>query len=468
MRVQLVSLKATKAATAAGRHALVPELLASAGASYSRNNEGLEAILARFNPDDDENAAVQRIFRFVDYGHKSIGDMTPVAIFMDGVSIWLAWYVWSLCPLAMGQESSTRYIAYDGTGLIDDDLTELTRPLRQELRERVAASLRTYQRISQMWEEVARARPEVMRLPADLLREAAAEADPQGKATKQVDRLRRNFTFDRSRYWLPAAALTNFMMIQPGTEWARLVRILASHPLAEARGLAEKLQSELALVVPQLLRHAVESDDWTAGHYLDMEVEQDCPFGVTEIQERNDPAVTVDVMAPRQRASIGKALDCHPHRYSWVGKHLQRWMVRYTVEGVAFAELRDLNRHKTGFKYQPMTPMGFYGARDQLAAAGLREETLDSAISLGLDSARRQAQLLRQSIAGSVYFALLGTQVVYERGTTLDKLIYEIELRTGRGAHWRYAEHMRKVHDALVRRVPELAGKILLGSAEPE
>ncbi|MFM7320991.1 MAG: hypothetical protein ACKO5K_05635, partial [Armatimonadota bacterium] len=80
MRVTLVSLRPTDAA--ADRPALTPELLAATGARYSRSNDGLEAILARMDPADAE-ASVDRIFKFVDYGHASIADMAPVALFID-------------------------------------------------------------------------------------------------------------------------------------------------------------------------------------------------------------------------------------------------------------------------------------------------------------------------------------------------------------------------------------------------
>ncbi|NLF84897.1 MAG: hypothetical protein GX571_02165, partial [Lentisphaerae bacterium] len=84
MRVQLVSLCPTDAARQAGRAALTPELLAATGARYSRNNEGLDAILARIDPERLDES-VDSIFRMLDYGHQSIADMAPVAIFIDGV-----------------------------------------------------------------------------------------------------------------------------------------------------------------------------------------------------------------------------------------------------------------------------------------------------------------------------------------------------------------------------------------------
>ncbi len=97
MKVTQVAIRPSEASDKAGRPALTPELLAASGARYSRNNEGLDAILAKIDPSNLEKS-VDSIFRMVDYGHQSIADMVPVAMFIDGVSIWLAYYLWTLCP----------------------------------------------------------------------------------------------------------------------------------------------------------------------------------------------------------------------------------------------------------------------------------------------------------------------------------------------------------------------------------
>src|SRR5271165_3090733 len=104
MKVTQVAICPSEASKKAGRPALTPELLAASGARYSRNNEGLESILSKIDPNNLEKS-VDSIFRMVDYGHQSIADMVPVAMFMDDVSILLAYLVWALCPTAGGQES---------------------------------------------------------------------------------------------------------------------------------------------------------------------------------------------------------------------------------------------------------------------------------------------------------------------------------------------------------------------------
>src|ERR1017187_400504 len=82
-----VSICPSEASKKAGRPALTPELLAASGARYSRNNEGLESILSKIDPNNLEKS-VDSIFRMVDYGHQSIADMVPVALFIYGISIW--------------------------------------------------------------------------------------------------------------------------------------------------------------------------------------------------------------------------------------------------------------------------------------------------------------------------------------------------------------------------------------------
>src|SRR5580704_4771331 len=117
MKVTQVAIRPSAASEKAKRPVLTPELLAASGARYSRNNEGLESILSKIDPNNLEKS-VDSIFRMVDYGHQSIADMAPVAMFIDGVSIWLAYYIWTLCPTAGGQESSTRYIRISVEGLV--------------------------------------------------------------------------------------------------------------------------------------------------------------------------------------------------------------------------------------------------------------------------------------------------------------------------------------------------------------
>ncbi|MGK4455909.1 hypothetical protein, partial [Klebsiella pneumoniae] len=60
--------------------------------------EAYEEILSIVNNVQKPNLdkGVDSIFNMLDYGHQSIADMTPVAMFMDGISIFAAYYIWSI------------------------------------------------------------------------------------------------------------------------------------------------------------------------------------------------------------------------------------------------------------------------------------------------------------------------------------------------------------------------------------
>jgi hypothetical protein len=190
-----------------------------------------------------------------------------------------------------------------------------------------------------------------------------------------------------------------------------------------------------------------------------------------------DPAAEcnafLDVLpAPAADAEeMAEDLEFHDNRYSWMGDGLRRTAVRFGWSAVSFAEIRDLNRHRTGSKYCPLVPRGFYSAQDALPSqyrqAG-ESQTLSKLSAMGRAITADAAVLMRAGRPDYIYGTLLGAQYLFEHTTTADKFLYEAELRTGVGAHFRYAQHL---HDALAlwyERFPETKSRVLEGSAEPE
>lgn len=459
MKVTHVSLRPTDAANAAGRPSLTPELLAATGARYSRSDDGLEAILAKIDPSNPDKS-VDSIFKMVDYGHQSIADMAPVALFMDGVSLLLAYLVWSLCPVAGGQESSTRYIRMGAEGLVDAETLGIPDDLRGEWEQAMEQSFAAYTEAVTFWEGIAEMNPDITRIPRKLLE------DPSDKAKRTVTRMRRNYAFDRARYFLPVAAKTNVMMVQSARAWVTLCQHLLSHPLPEARILGNLVREELALVAPRLLRHAVEKPSLIAGQA----VEWVSWRGIGELESNTLSApvkASLDVWEPL--AGAGKLfqadLSHHDNRYAYIGETLRRTTVRFGWEAVAFAEIRDLNRHRTGTKYCPLSPVGFYHAVDQVPGDNAEYRSLGDR---GRQASESTRNILMQGEPTGIYFALLGTQFPFEHTTTADKFIYEAELRTGTGSHYRYAEHLRDALALWYERYPQTRELILEGSAEPE
>jgi Predicted alternative thymidylate synthase len=465
MKVTQVALRPTEASNAAGRPALTPELLAASGARYSRNNEGLEAILARIDPANLDKS-VDSIFRMIDYGHASIADMAPVALFVDGVSLYLAYYLWTLAPTAGGQESSTRYIKLDASGLVAPEVLGIPVEEQADWRQAMDAAFGAYRAAVAFWESIAKADPDVARIPRSL------SDDPSEKAKRAVARMRRNYAFDRARYFLPVAAATNVMMVQSARAWVTVCQHLLSHPLPEARALGECVAAELALATPRLLKHATTKPSFEQGIRREWDAARALCGRLPLAEGEHAPAAFLDVIAPPggglTDAQAAADLELHDNRYAYFGETLRRTAVCFGWEAVAFAEIRDLNRHRTGTKYCPPVPVGFYHATDAVPAGhpGAGEYAALGAVGTAANRAARAR--LEAGRPDAVYHLLLGAQLPFEHTTTADKFLYEAELRTGTGAHYRYARHLRDALALWYDRYPATRGLVQEGSAEPE
>lgn len=452
MRVRHVSIIPTQQAQKSRRIGLTPELLAATGARYSRSNEGLDTIVSRIDWSNIDRS-VDSIFRMVDYGHASIADMAPVAMFIDGISLYAAYYLWSQCATASGQESSTRYIRLTKDGVMrPHDLG-----IREEGRyyEEVARTFVSYDQALQLWTHYTSTHPEVMHLPKELL----LDTSPAG--TRKRDRIVRNYAFDRARVFLPVCARTNVMLLMSARSWVDLISTLLSHPLLEFQKLGEQIRNELKLVTPRLIKHAVYKPDSAAVIAHTMERLQNHH----PVDTAGDGA-HLNLYGSRPDG-LARLVASRTGRYSMCADEIRGIPVRFGWRHVTFAEMRDLNRHRTGQKVSILYPNGFYNASDETRDDSMRSQ-LDK---LSRDAHRRSLRMIKLINKGDeryFYHSLLGHMYEFEHVTTLDKFIYEAELRTGVGAHYRYALHLRNCLHILYRRHPELRGKLFEGSAEPE
>ena len=431
--------------------------------------------MSKIDPQNVDKS-VDSIFKMIDYGHQSIADMVPISIFLDGVSILLAYKIWSLCPTAGGQESSTRYIKLAEDEVVDPNILGIPEKAISEWRKYISESFQSYAKALDIWESVADKDPSIMGIPKAIL------LDESDLGKKKLARLKRNFGFDRARYFLPVAAKTNVMLLMSARGWISLCQQLLSSGWREAAILGGLIRKELELVTPRLLKHASYKEDFHRGSEIEFEKE------ISIVRKRRECG---DLYKEGNGARSGAFLDClvapilggesdlikgdlahHPTRYSWVGTGLQRMAVRFGWEAISMAEIRDLNRHRTGTKYCPLVARGFYFAQDQIAKGGhverALESTLEALAKTSRDFNRRSNELLENGEKSHAYWTNLGAQYYFEHTTTADKFIYEAELRTGIGAHYRYAFHMKEVLQLWYEKFPETKGLIIEGGAEPE
>ncbi len=460
MQVTQVALRPTQASDAAGRPALTPELLAASGARYSRNNDGLEAILSKIDPEDLDKS-VDSIFRMIDYGHQSIADMVPVAIFIDEISIFLAYLVWTWCPTAGGQESSTRYIKLNKEGLVPPDSFGIPSSEASAWYSFMERCFEGYSTALTKWEEIGLKHPELTRIPKSLL------ADRSDKSRKAIARIRRNYAFDRARYFLPIAAKTNMMMVMSARGWVQLCQHLLSHWSPEAVSLGMAIRDELALSAPRMVKHAETKHSFQRGLHQELVLLKRKARLVGSRLGEAECRADVQVFPPRdiEERDLVNSLRWYDNRYAYVDSPSRRTAVRFSWTAVSIAEVRDLNRHRTGQKYCELVPVGFYCAEDQ---APEESSPVKQIRTLGDRATQSAVMRFEDGRPDAVAWLLLGSQLRFEHTTTLDKFIYEATLRTGPGAHYRYAQHLRDAVANIGIDYPSLSEAIPLGLNEPE
>ena len=429
---------------------VTPELLASVLARYSRSTEGIGAILAKVdvaNPD----ASIDRILKFVDYGHASIGGLTGgLAVALDGVSMWLAYKLFEIAQMADGQESSTRYIAMDPSNIPGAEELGIPEDLAGRWRDTLARSFAAYRAEYERLDALAVADPGRVRCPKD--------AKPA-----VVARIRKNYALDRARYFIPFATRTNVGLVQTSRMWALTVKNLDSLPQPEARAAAALIRDELLKQSPRLMRHSYSEKSYE--EQARQELRASLAMGLERLSAAplaDEVWVRVDREAPpwfAQGQPVAEALRHRSNRYGQQGQATRRMRVTFAWNNMAIAELRDLNRHRTGNRSTPLIQAGFY-LPPEIPHSG-------HGALLG-DQLELTRELMRRGSPSYVYSLLLGAQTPFEHGTHADKFIYEAELRTGMGAHFRYAEHLGAALGAFLKQVPEARPWVVEGTAEPE
>ena len=429
---------------------VTPELLASVLARYSRSTEGIGAILAKVdvaNPD----ASFDRILKFVEDGHASIGGLTGgLAVALDGVSMWLAYKLFEIAQMADGQESSTRYITMDAANIPGADELGIPDDIAPRWREILARSFAAYNAEYARLDALSVSEPERVRLPQD--------AKPA-----VVTRIRKNYALDRARYFIPFATRTNVGLVQTSRMWAVTVKHLESLPNPEARTAAALIRTDLLKQSPRLMRHSYAEKSFE--EQARQELEASLKIGLRVLSDKplaDQVWVSVDRAAPAwlpHSQPISEALRHRANRYGQQGQATRRMRVAFAWNNMALAELRDLNRHRTGNRHTPLVQAGFYLPPEIRHA--------DHADLLA-DQLELTRELMKRGSPSYVYSLLLGAQTPFEHRTHADKFIYEAELRTGMGAHFRYAEHLSQALAEFLKQVPEAREWVVEGTAEPE
>ncbi|MBP7708722.1 hypothetical protein KA107_03475 [Candidatus Pacearchaeota archaeon] len=444
-----------------------PETLAAILARYSRKGEGIEEILKILEKTPVEKFE-ETVWSFLDYGHASIGGLTGgVPVGVDKVSMLLPYLTFFLQPKQDGQETSTRYVEFKPAGLEKPENFGIPQRFHEQWYRVMLEGFAINQELTSRLDILGKQNPELVGI--------LPSANDKTRA-----RMIKNFGFDRARYTLPVAGLTNFGEIMTSREWAESIKYLDSFDLPCSKDLAKELRKEITEVTPRLMKHSLSRDITRnfANDFLDRGIDYLLQNGINVGQV--DDEVEVKVHTPlrskyihpsrSEEELIDLAFSGKSNRYDFGKGYPEKLKIEVLWNNMSIAEARDMNRQRPCKKDTLLAPIGFYMPEISMDEMKKEGGQLYERYKTFLDDRTNLMKKILNSENPRAYTGclLLGDQTPFEMHTTGDHIAYVLELRTGAGVHFRYDDHCRQAYQKLAKESPALARHIKLGTGEPE
>lgn len=425
-----------------------PDVQAMIIAKYSRSYGTVIDWLPK-TPEEEDSLRARLKQNYVDYGHKSVGQLGDTTIFFEGVSQLVAKAIEDH-QLYNGQESSTRYIdfstQYFYAPKTHDNLGGAIIDLQEELRGLyVDATVLVVDRLKHEF-------------TFDVALKAAQEAhDAKGTTMsgEDVEKLRSKWTntikartFDICRGILPAGAVTNVALSATFDTINDHLGALLHHPLKEVQEVAWDALAGLVEKYP----------DSTPGPY--------------KLKERfsymkDSPVYFYPPVGPNHQ--LEHVLDNGAlWQHGWFDNR-KKWDMlpknvsiqqRFRLGGkLDFGAFRDLHRHRNGDCLMPLltTELGIHPwylveLGKELGQRLVAIVNKIAALEKNFNPIEYNAQRILLQ-----YAVPMGCRVPIHYDCGLNQLMYLLELRSGKTVHQTLRHYMHDAYRVLEERRPVIA-----------
>jgi hypothetical protein len=217
-------------------------------------------------------------------------------------------------------------------------------------------------------------------------------------------------------------------------------------PQKECQDAAELILVELKKFAPELIRHAVKKTGWTEDNRAELIAAIIETKHSSHTEQVSDLPYT-QVMSPRF-GDLQEAIESRENRYDRSKAAARLSSVYVEWVDISIAELRDLNRHRTGGKEIIYCHRGFYLC-DEIDRTKYVKNINEHSDLLDFVTKNEEYHKFLP------YALRLGSQCIFSHCMQMDKFTYEAELRTGTGAHFRYAKHLRDAVEEVKKKLSE-------------
>lgn len=379
--------------------AITPPAQAMLAALHSRSIGGIKSHLKVLQARGSEQFMGTY---YVGYGHKSIGDLGSLTVFIEGVSMLAAKAVQD-SRLYNGQEASTRYIDFKEQAFIDPVGLKTTNALLESQRAFYTEG--------------------ITELEAFLFKRFPLQEEGKERAHKKALEAR---AFDIMRSFLPAGASTNLAWHGPIRVLGDRLPELRNHPLPEVRNLAASLHEALYAAFPDSFKEPGKTYPETE-EYINFYMEDEYYF---------DKEVFGSFCMTRNDVSIGKSageiLRKRPNGKTELPKWLEELGTIQFEFLLDFGSFRDVQRHRAVVQRMPLltTHHGFERWPLEQMPETLRERAL-----VHLEKLEGRLADLAVSPEMLQYYIPMGYRVANRITGGLPALVYLIELRAQTTVH---------------------------------
>lgn len=381
---------------------ITPSAQAMLAALHSRSIGGIKSHLKVLHERGSEKFMSTY---YVGYGHKSIGDLGSLTVFIEGVSMLAAKAIQD-SRLYNGQEASTRYIDFSKQSFIDPVGMKATQKLLEDQRAFYLEGLET--------------------LKPFLAEQFPLEEEGREKAHAKALEAR---AFDIMRAFLPAGASTNLAWHGPIRVLGDRLPELRNHPLEEVRRIAKTLHESLYESFPDSFPEPgkiYEDTEEYVGSYMKDSYYHDNPGMSSFMKPRCD--IDVENLSPEDI----KILKARPNGKTELPKWLEELgQIQYEFL-LDFGSFRDVQRHRAVVQRMPLLTTGhgfepWYFEQMPEELAQKAKEYLE-----GLEKALEDLSVSPEMLQ---YYIPMGYRCANRLTGGLPAIVYLVELRSQTTVH---------------------------------
>lgn len=213
--------------------------IAWAGARTSRTDDSYESIYSEIHEASKAGRyqAGEKLMKvFLNYGHASVADMSPIMIGIENIPMLEAFFIFDHTSVNAGQELSTRYV----------EISDLGVPEIQDLLDLESLEGEQKEKIQNLWGKIQDNCSRQYTKWTSLIKPRIEKFIEDGGKKPSKDTVNAR-TLDIARMWIPVGASTSMISLSSTRDWVNMIKQLRENESPISDSIADQILVTLNL-----------------------------------------------------------------------------------------------------------------------------------------------------------------------------------------------------------------------------